>query len=158
MSDSVRLLRRQPTRLCHPWDSPGKNTGVGSHSLLQGILLTHGSNLSLSHCGQILYPLSRRDKFLNLSKGAIKDICIWHFFPIYAQITTFLFLPALRIIKFHTSVGILASLSLGSNVIQHFLLMGQIWLRNCHPFKRCSFFSPRKLTADRLCTLGQGSP
>ena len=29
MSDSVQPHRRQPTRLCHPWDSPGKNTGVG---------------------------------------------------------------------------------------------------------------------------------
>ena len=27
--------RRQPTRLPHPWDSPGKNTGVGCHFLLQ---------------------------------------------------------------------------------------------------------------------------
>ena len=34
----VRLCatpRQQPTRLCHPWDSPGKNTGVGCHFLLQ---------------------------------------------------------------------------------------------------------------------------
>ena len=35
MSDSVRPHRRQPTSLCHPWDSPGKNTGVGCHFLLQ---------------------------------------------------------------------------------------------------------------------------
>ena len=35
MSDSVWPHRRQPTRLCHPWDSPGKNTGVGCHFLLQ---------------------------------------------------------------------------------------------------------------------------
>ena len=35
MSDSVRPHRRQPTRLCCPWDSPGKNTGVGCHFLLQ---------------------------------------------------------------------------------------------------------------------------
>ena len=35
MSDSVRPHRRQPIRLLHPWDSPGKNTGVGSHFLLQ---------------------------------------------------------------------------------------------------------------------------
>ena len=35
MSDSVRPQRRQPTRLPHPWDSPGKNTGVGCHFLLQ---------------------------------------------------------------------------------------------------------------------------
>ena len=35
MSDSVRLHRWQPTRLPCPWDSPGKNTGVGCHFLLQ---------------------------------------------------------------------------------------------------------------------------
>ena len=37
MSDSVWPLRRQPTRLLHPWDSPGKNTGVGCHFLLQSM-------------------------------------------------------------------------------------------------------------------------
>ena len=35
MSDSVQHHRRWPTRLPHPWDSPGKNTGVGCHFLLQ---------------------------------------------------------------------------------------------------------------------------
>ena len=35
MSDSVRPHRRQPIRLRHPWDSPGKNTGVSCHFLLQ---------------------------------------------------------------------------------------------------------------------------
>ena len=35
MSDSVRPQRRQPTGLSRPWDSPGKNTGVGCHFLLQ---------------------------------------------------------------------------------------------------------------------------
>ena len=35
MSNSVRPHRRQPTRLPRPWDSPGKNTGVGCHFLLQ---------------------------------------------------------------------------------------------------------------------------
>ena len=35
MSDSVRPHRWQPTRLSRPWDSPGKNTGVGCHFLLQ---------------------------------------------------------------------------------------------------------------------------
>ena len=34
MSNSVQPHRRQPTRLPHPWDSPGKNTGVGCHFLL----------------------------------------------------------------------------------------------------------------------------
>ena len=35
VSDSVRPHRPQPTRLPRPWDSPGKNTGVGCHFLLQ---------------------------------------------------------------------------------------------------------------------------
>ena len=35
MSNSVRRHRRQPARLPHPWDSPGKSTGVGCHFLLQ---------------------------------------------------------------------------------------------------------------------------
>ena len=35
MSDSVRAHGLQPTRLLRPWDSPGKNTGVGCHFLLQ---------------------------------------------------------------------------------------------------------------------------
>ena len=35
MSDSVRPHRQKPTRLPHPWDSPGKDTGVGCHFLLQ---------------------------------------------------------------------------------------------------------------------------
>ena len=35
VSNSVRPLRWQPTRLRRPWDSPGKNTGVGCHFLLQ---------------------------------------------------------------------------------------------------------------------------
>ena len=35
MSDSARPHRRRPTRLLRPWDSPGKNTGVGCHFLLQ---------------------------------------------------------------------------------------------------------------------------
>ena len=44
-------------RLLCPWDSPGKNTGVGSHSLLQGIFPTQGLNQGLLHSRQILYCL-----------------------------------------------------------------------------------------------------
>ena len=41
-------------------DFLGKNTRVGSHSLLQGFFLTQGSNLGLLHCRQILYHLSHQ--------------------------------------------------------------------------------------------------
>ena len=39
----------RPARLLCPRDSPGKNTGVGCHALLQGIFPTHGSNPHLLH-------------------------------------------------------------------------------------------------------------
>ena len=48
-SDSLR-----PRGLLRPWDSPGKNTGVGCQFLLQGIFPTQGSNPGLWHCGQRL--------------------------------------------------------------------------------------------------------
>ena len=48
MSDSVRPHRRQPTRLHHPRDSPGKNTGVGCHFLLQCMKVKSESEVAQS--------------------------------------------------------------------------------------------------------------
>ena len=48
MSDSVQPHRRQPTRLPHPWDSPGKNTGVGCHFLLQCMKVKSESEVAQS--------------------------------------------------------------------------------------------------------------
>ena len=56
----VQLLRPhglKPSRLLYPWNSPGKNPGVGCHSLLQGIFPTQGLNPGLLNCRQILYHL-----------------------------------------------------------------------------------------------------
>ena len=46
--DSVRPKRWQPTRLLHPWDSPGKNTGVGCHCLLQCMKVKSESEVAQS--------------------------------------------------------------------------------------------------------------
>ena len=48
VSDSVRPHRRQPNRLPQPWDSPGKNTGVGCHFLLQCVKVKSGSEVAQS--------------------------------------------------------------------------------------------------------------
>ena len=48
MSDSVRSHRQQPTRLPCPWDSPGKNTGVGCHFLLQCMKVKSESEVAQS--------------------------------------------------------------------------------------------------------------
>ena len=54
----MRPHRRQPNRLLCPWDLPGKNTGVGTISFLQGIILTQGSNPHLLHWHADSLPLS----------------------------------------------------------------------------------------------------
>ena len=48
MSDSVRPHRQKPTRLPRPWDSPGKNTGVGCHFLLQCMKVKSESEVAQS--------------------------------------------------------------------------------------------------------------
>src|SRR5574341_1012287 len=48
MSDSVRPRKWQPTRLPRPWDTPGKNTGVGCHFLLQGMKVKSESEVAQS--------------------------------------------------------------------------------------------------------------
>ena len=48
VSDFVRPHRRQPTRLHCPWDSPGKNTGVGCHVLLQCMKVKSESEVAQS--------------------------------------------------------------------------------------------------------------
>ena len=60
VSNSLKPHGLQPSRLCS-WDSPGKNTGVGCHSLLQGIFPAQGSHVSRLHSRQILYHLSYQE-------------------------------------------------------------------------------------------------
>jgi len=56
MSDSVRHHRWQPTRLPRPWDSPGKNTGVGCHFLLQRMKVRSVSEVAQS-CPTLSDPM-----------------------------------------------------------------------------------------------------
>ena len=58
MSDSVRPQRRQPTRPHRPWDSPGKNTGVGCHFLLQCMKVKSESEVTQS-CPTLSDPMDR---------------------------------------------------------------------------------------------------
>ena len=59
MSDSVRPHRQQPTRLCRPWDSSGKNTGVGCHFLPQCMKVKSESEVAQS-CPILHYPMDCR--------------------------------------------------------------------------------------------------
>ena len=55
VSDSLWPHRPQAIRLLCPWVTPGKNTGVGCHALLQGNFLIQESNPHLLHCRRLLY-------------------------------------------------------------------------------------------------------
>ena len=63
-----------PTRLLCPWDSPGKNTGVGCHALLEGIFLTQGSKphrLCFLHRQAGSLPLAQPGNPLIYKRGSI---------------------------------------------------------------------------------------
>ena len=62
VSSSLQPHGLKPARLLRPWDSLGKNTGVGCRSLLQGIFSTQGSNPGLLHCRRTLYFLSHQGR------------------------------------------------------------------------------------------------
>ena len=73
----VWVLSLLPTQLLCPWDSPGKSTGVSSHSLHQRIFLTQGLNHHLLHFRQILHhlshqesPFSKRGRYLMTGWGS----------------------------------------------------------------------------------------
>ena len=86
MSNSLWPHGLQPARLLCPWDSPGKNTGVGCHFLLQGILPTQGSNLhllSLPHSQVNSLPLmlpGKPKKYIMLSNyfdlESMEELCL----------------------------------------------------------------------------------
>ena len=67
VSNSLGPHGSYPTRFLYLWNFPGKNTGVGCHSLLQGIFLSQEVNLGLLHFRQILYHLSHQGSQLSFT-------------------------------------------------------------------------------------------
>ena len=65
----------QPYRLYSPWNSPGQNTGVGRHSLLQGIVPTQGLNPSFPHCRQIFTSWAKREVPSLLKWSEVAQLC-----------------------------------------------------------------------------------
>ena len=71
VSNSLQPHGLQPARLLCPWDSPGKNTGVGCHSLLQGFFPTQGSNPHLLHWQAGSLPSEPPEKPKNTGVGSL---------------------------------------------------------------------------------------
>ena len=80
------------TRLLCPWNSPGKNTGVGCHSLLQGIFPTQGSNTELPHFRWILYIWATGEgSLIYATAWNVKDIILSE--TSYSQNTSAIWFP-----------------------------------------------------------------
>ena len=94
-------------QLLHPWNFPGKNTGVGCHFLLQGIFPTQGSNLGLLHCRQTVYYLS------HLGSPKLSPKCIPQFLPCIRQ----------RSRKFYISKSCLCVFSISIPLIHQFKVL-----------------------------------
>ena len=99
-SDSLWPHGLWPARLLCPWDSPGKNTGVGRHSLLQGIFPTQALNPGLLHCRWILDHLS----YQGSPSSNSKDVCeFWILHGLLCNfwwegVLTFWFLQAFHVV------------------------------------------------------------
>ena len=113
MSNSVQPHRRQPTRLCHPWDPPGKNTGVDCHFLridssisrprLPGLLLLFSSLLSVSSAQtHITSHLDQVRTSLLGAHNALPPSCASLFPPSYHRAKTISFLNYHLIKSLHT--------------------------------------------------------
>src|SRR5574340_24582 len=91
-------LRRQPTRLPHPWDSPGKNTGVGCHFLIQCMKVKSESEVAQS-CPTLRDPMecsppvsSVQGIFQARSGLPLPSLLQYLYFPIHVAIVSKLFL------------------------------------------------------------------
>ena len=69
---SIMFNSLQTRGLYSPWNSQGQNTGVGSHSLLQKIFPSQGSNPGLPHCRWVLHQLSYQESPLHYRR-----LCDW---------------------------------------------------------------------------------
>ena len=98
----------QPTRFLCTWDAPGKNTGVGSHSLLQGMFPSQGSNPDLRHCRPILYLEAPGNFFNNQCCSESYHVHGFHLHVFFGKMLIQIFCPFL--------IGFLGVFSYNHNV------------------------------------------
>ena len=130
VSDSLWPYGLQPTRLLCPWDSPGKNTGVGSHFLLQGIFWTYGSNLGLLQCRQNLPCLSHQGRPKKLEAAFFGS---WPLPPSSKHIIS---ISAFTIAStFSLTFDYFGLIWINPGLFSHFKILNHICLRCLLPYK-----------------------
>ena len=119
MSDSVRPHRRQPTRLPCPWDSPGKNTGVGCHFFLQCMKVKSESEVAQS-CPTLLDPMD-----CSLPGSSVHGIfqarvlewvaIAFSIINVYYMVNTYFQIQVSRVQMFHVRITSVLYKSISSN-------------------------------------------
>ena len=163
MSDSLRPHGLWSTRLLCPWDFPGKHTGVGSYSLLQGIFQTQGSN-PVSHIASKSLTV--------LSHIRVCPFCLilhHNIFQIKIKVSIFLWASKCFSEHFHHGRAVQASLAVGGLPWPHGTMQSHarpsprqallaILPDEQHPLQ-FPFFKVRvSFTANHLMTLHTGQP
>ena len=115
----------QPHGLYGPWNSLGKNTGVSSRSLLQGIFPIQGRNSGFLHCGQILFQLNHK---------GIPRILEWVALPLSRGSSK----PRDQTQVFHNAGGLFSSLSRLLSIQHTWRNPVSTW-RNLSPISLMSF-------------------
>ena len=101
-SRSVISNSLRPHRLYSPWNSPGQNTGVGSHSLLLGIFPTQGLNPGLPRCRWILHQLSHKGSPASNKHTWNPDLTSGGYFLLYVFLS--LSLPSLKFTLLNSTI------------------------------------------------------
>ena len=135
VSDSVWHHRRQPTRLPHPWDSPGKNTGVGCHLLLQCMKMKSESEVTQS-CPTLSGPMDCslpgssvhgifQARVLEWGAIAFSAQCPWPW-PLSHTNASPMEQPLVSLSKLHSNFTCAARSSLGKLTSLHFFSLVNI--------------------------------
>ena len=145
MSDSVRPHKQQPIRLLCPWDSPGKNTGVGCHFLLQCMIVKNESEVDQScptlsdptDCsppGSSVHGFSRQEYWsgvplssLNIYTNICKIDSQWEFSVWFKELQLGVCWP--KVSKGWTGVGGGREASEGGNICILSLIHVGVWLK-----------------------------
>ena len=139
VSDSFQPYGLEPARLLCPWwNSPGKNTGVGSLSLLQRIFLSQESDGSLLHCRQTLYWLSyqgsTKSSILPILKNVIQGLYQTTFPPTLSRSALFT--------KLSSALGTINLLNVCQTELQNHYVSLFSYQRALSPGSVNSFFLP----------------
>ena len=128
MSNSVQPHRRQPTRLPRPWDSPGKNTGVGCYFLLQCMKVKSESEVSQS-CPTLSDPMDYSLPSWQRHKKIMELVGLFHYYLSWT-LRAYISLYVKKCIR-----CLQAMLSLNPKMHTHVDRIFHSWISNWHVFK-----------------------